>query len=218
MPFFGDQFFWGNVIEKTGAGPHPLPGKDITADDLAEAFKFVHTPKAKAAAERIRDAILKEHGCDDALEAFHQHLPTSRMRSDLESTYVACYRLKEHQIQISRRVAQVLVLSGRIDESQLHLHSTRDWPSMYDNRIHLPFHGIFKHTQKAAITIFTDTSTGIKQAIHSDTWAKRSYSAVEGLMLGLGKGIGHLCIGYFSLYGEITDVLDAAPSYYDLYG
>ena len=25
VPFFGDQFFWGNVIEKSGAGPRPLP-------------------------------------------------------------------------------------------------------------------------------------------------------------------------------------------------
>jgi hypothetical protein len=109
-------------------------------------------------------------------------------------------------------------VSGRVDESQLRLHSTRDWPSIYDNRIHLPFHGIIKRTQKAAITIFSDTSTGIKQAIHSDTWTKGTYNVVEGFIMGLGKGIGHLCIGCLSLYGEVTDILDAAPSYYDPYG
>jgi sterol 3beta-glucosyltransferase len=217
VPFFGDQFFWGNVIEKNGVGPSPLPGKDITADDLAEAFKFVHEPETKAAAERIRDAILKENGCEEAVQQFHNHLPISRMRSDLESTYTACYRLEKFHLQLSRRVAQVLVLSGRIDESQLRLHSTRDWPSMYDNRVHLPFHGIIKHTHKAVVTIFSDASTGFKQAIHSDTWKGSTYSAAEGLVMGLGKGLGHLCIGCFSLYGELTDVLDAAPSYYDPY-
>jgi len=217
VPFFGDQFFWGNVVEKIGAGPRPLPGKDVTAENLAEAFKFVHEPETRAAAERIRDAIAKENGCDEAIQAFHNHLPVSRMRSDLESTYAACYRLKEFHLQISRRVAQVLVVSGRIEEAQLRLHSTRHWPSMYDNRVHLPFHGIIKHTQKAAVTIFSDTSTGIKQAIHSDTWTKSTYSALEGLILGLGKGIGHLCIGCLSIYGELTDVLDSAPSYYDPY-
>ena len=36
-------------------------------------------------------------------------------------------------------------------------------------------------------------------------------------MMGLGKGLGHLCIGCLSLYGELTDVLDIAPSYYDPY-
>jgi hypothetical protein len=217
VPFFGDQFFWGNVVEKNGVGPRPLPGKDINVDDLAEAFKFVHKPEIKAAAERIRDAILKENGCEEAIQAFHNHLPIARMRSDLESTYTACYRLKEFHLQISRHVAQVLVISGRIEESQLRLHSTRDWPSMYDNRIHLPFHGIIKHTQKAVVTIFTDTSAGFKQAIHSDTWTKRTFSTMEGLFLGLGKGLGHLCIGCLSLYGELTDVLDVAPSYYDPY-
>ena len=88
---------------------------------------------------------------------------------------------------------------------------------MYDNRIHLPFHGIVKHTQKALVTIFTDTSAGIKQAIHSDTWMRRTYSMLEGILLGFVKGLGHLCIGCLSLYGEVTDVLDAAPSYYDPY-
>jgi hypothetical protein len=161
--------------------------------------------------------ILKENGCEEALRAFHSHLPLSRMRSDLESTYTACYRLKKFHLQISRRVAQVLVISGRIEKSQLRLHSTRDWPSMYDNRVHLPFHGILKHSQRAIMAIFYDTSTGIKQAIHVGTWSKSTYSVIEGLMLGLGKGIGHVCIGCVSLYGELTDVLDAAPSYYDPY-
>lgn len=159
----------------------------------------------------------KENGCEEAIRAFHNQLPTSRIRSDLESTYVACYRLKEFDLQISRRVAQVLVISGRIDETQLRLHSTRDWPSMYDSRIHLPFQGIVKHTQKAVITIFSDTLSGTKRAIHSDTLIKGTYCAVEGLLLGLGKAVGHLCVGCVSLYGEVTDVLDLLPSYYDYY-
>ncbi|CAF1173774.1 unnamed protein product [Rotaria sordida] len=217
VPFFGDQFFWGNAIEKNGAGPRALPGKNLTADDLAEAFKFVHQPKVRAAAERIRDAILKENGCEEALRAFHTHLPTSRMRSDLESTYTACYTLNEFHLQISRHVAQVLVISGRIKATQLHLHSTRYWPSMFDNRIHPPFHGIIKHSQKAIVQIFSDTTTGFKQAMHSHTWTKSTYNVVESVLLGLINGIGHLCIGCLSLYGELTDVLNAVPSYYDPY-
>ncbi|CAF0894317.1 unnamed protein product [Adineta steineri] len=217
VPFFGDQFFWGKIIEKHGCGPHAVPGKDITVDDFIEAFKFVHKPETKVAAERLRDAMLKEHGCDDAVSAFHSHLPIERMRSDLESTYAACYRLKHFHLQLSRRVAQVLVIAGRIDKSQLRLLSTRDWPSIYDNRVHVPFHGILKHSHQAVVAIYSDTSNGFKQAFHSDTWSKRTYSAMEGLLLGLGKGLGHLCIGCTSLYGEITDALEVAPSYYDPY-
>ncbi|CAF1365553.1 unnamed protein product [Adineta ricciae] len=217
VPFFGDQFFWGKVIEKQGAGPHAVPGKDITADDLVAAFEFVHKPETKAAAEKIRDAILKENGCEEAVRAFHAQLPVERMRSDFESTYTACYGLKHSHLQISRRVAQVLVLAERIDQSQLYLYSTRDWTSMYDYRVHLPFHGILKHSQKAVMKIYTDTSEGFKQAVHSDTWSKGVYTAAEGLLLGLGKGVGHVCIGCFSFYGEVTDILTVAPSYYDPY-
>jgi hypothetical protein len=217
VPFFGDQFFWGKVIEKHGVGPHSIPGKDITADELAEAFRFAHRPETKAAAEKIREAILKENGCEEAVRAFHSHLPVEGMRSDLESTYTACYGLKHMHIQLSRRVAQVLVLSGRVDKSQLRLHSARDWHSIYDYHIHVPFHGIFKHSQKAAVKLFRDTSAGFKQAVHSDTWSQGAYTAVGGLLLGLGKGVGHLCIGCVSLYGEVTDVLTVAPTYYDPY-
>jgi hypothetical protein len=161
--------------------------------------------------------MLKENGCDEAVRAFHAHLPLSQMRSDLESTFTACYQLKEFHLQISRRVAQVLILGGRIDESQLSIHPTREWLSMYDNRIHIPFHGIIKHTQKAIVTIVSDTVTGIKQAVQCETWKSGTCSVIEGVFTGLGKGIGHLCIGCFSLYGELTDVIDAAPSYYDPY-
>ncbi|CAF3290101.1 unnamed protein product [Rotaria sp. Silwood2] len=125
VPFFGDQFFWGNVIEKNGVGPRALPGQNLTTDNLVESFKYVHEPQVRAAAERIRDAILKENGCDEALRAFQTHLPLLRMQSYLESTYTACYQLEEFHLQISRRVAQVLVVSGRIEPTQLHLHSTR---------------------------------------------------------------------------------------------
>ncbi|CAF4147141.1 unnamed protein product, partial [Rotaria sordida] len=199
VPFFVDQFFRSNAIEKNGAGPRALPGKNLTSDDLAKAFKFVHQPKVRAAAERIRDAILKENGCEEALRIFHIHLPISRMRSDLESTYTACYRLDEFHLQISRHVAQVLVIS------------------VFDNRIHLPFHGIIKHSQKTIVQIFSDTTTGFKQAMCSDTWTKSTYNVVESFLLGLTKSIGHLCIGCLSLYGELTNVLDAVPSYYDPY-
>lgn len=217
VPFFGDQFFWGNVIEKNGAGPAAVPGKILTTEDLVKAFEFVHQPEVKAAVERIRDAMAKENGVDEAIKAFYSKLPLSKMHSHLESTYAACYLLKDFNLQISRRVAQVLLIGKRIEQSQLIIHSTREWLSMYDNRIHIPFHGLLKHSQKAAVDLVSDIVTGVKQAIHSDTWKDRSYNVGEGIIKGLGRSIGHLCIGSVSLFGEVTDVLSVAPSFYDPY-
>lgn len=86
---------------------------------------------------------------------------------------------------------------------------------MCDNRIHIPFHGLLKHTQKAILTLFSDLIATAKQAVHSQTWQEETRIAAEGVLKGLGKGLGHLCIGSVSLYGEVTDVLGAAPTFYD---
>ncbi|CAF0850394.1 unnamed protein product [Adineta steineri] len=210
VPFFGDQFFWANIIEKNGAGPAPQPGKTVTADELAEAFRFVHKPTTREAAERIRDSLLKEDGCTAAVQAFHANLPLSRMHSDLESTFPACYRLDKYKLQISRPVAQVLVSAGIIEESDLSYHATREWQFMYDSYMGIPTAGLMQHTVKGLSSMFIDSAKGIKQA----TGAK---DAAGSVAKGVGVGVGHLTMGCLSFYGEITDVLDRAPSLYDPY-
>ena len=217
VPFFGDQFFWGNVVEKNGAGPRPVPGKNLTTKDLIEAIQFVHEPSTKTAAEKIQKSILQEHGCDDAVRAFHEHLPLHRMYSDLEPTYVACYRLKAYHLRISRSVAQVLIITNRVKQEHLSYHSTRKWLSMYDNRMHIPFHGLLKHGQKGVVALVMDAAAGTKQAIHAEEWSIKFRHLFEGLGKGLGKGLGHLAIGCCSLYGEFTDVLEMMPWWYDIY-
>ncbi|CAF1234226.1 unnamed protein product [Rotaria sp. Silwood1] len=219
VPFFGDQFFWGNVIEKSGAGPCPLPGKSISAKKLAEAFRFVHEPTTRTAAERIRDDILKENGCVEAIRAFHANLPLKHMHSDLEPTFAACYRLDKYNIQISRPVAQVLVAAGAIEESELRSHVTREWQFMHDNRMHILTHGIIEHSQKAISSMFIDTAEDLKRAVKNDddSPAIRTLEGAGSVAKGFGLGIGHLTIGCLSLYGEMTDALDCVTSLYDPY-
>lgn len=127
IPFFGDQFFWGNIIENIGVGPRPYPAKSLTTDQLAEAFRFAHQPSVQIAAENIRLEIEKENGCQAAVKAFHDHLPLHRLRSHFERTYAACYRIDTFNIQISRPVAHVLVAANRIDITQLRSHYTKLW-------------------------------------------------------------------------------------------
>jgi sterol 3beta-glucosyltransferase len=133
IPFFGDQFFCGNVVEKSGAGAAPLPGTDLTVEELVEAFKFVHKPAVQNATKRIQEAMLHEDGCAAAVHAFHANLPLSRMRSDLEPTFAACFRLDEFNLQVSRPVAQVLLSAGVVNESQFRYHSTQEWQLTHDS-------------------------------------------------------------------------------------
>ena len=217
MPFFGDQFFWGNVIEKNGAGPRSLPGKSITVCQLVVAFHFVHQPTTRAAAERIRDHILNENGCAAAVHAFHANLPLKRMHSDLESTFAACYRLNKYNIQISRSVAQVLVTANVLKESELSYHVTREWEFMYDHRRHLLTHGIIEHLQKFFSTIFIDIPASLIRAAQSKCIIMGILKGIACIIKGLLVGAGHLLIGCLSLYGELSDTLELFTILYDPY-
>jgi hypothetical protein len=217
VPFFGDQFFWGNVIEKSGAGPRPLPGKSITVGQLEEAFHFVHKLTTQAAAERIQEAILNENGCAAAVHAFHANLPLTRMHSDLEPTFAACYRSDKYNIQISRPVAQVLVAAGALEESELRHHATREWQFMHDNRAHIPTHGIIEHSQKAFSSVFIDSAADLKRAANNDNAAMGTLDGAGSVAKNVGLGIGHMTIGCLSLYGEMTDALNLFTSLYDPY-
>jgi hypothetical protein len=217
IPFFGDQFFWGNVVAKNGAGPVPLPGKYVTIDELAQAFEEVHESKMKSAAEGIREALSHEDGCATALHMFHAHLPLSRMSSDLESTFAASYRVDEFDLQVSRPVAQVLVATGALNESQFRSHPTREWTSMYDNRTRVTTSGAFKNTHKAFSHMFIHTTDGMRQDVTSTNLLLGVVNGIGGACKDIGKGVGHLSVGVLSLYGEMTDVLDRVPSLYDRY-
>lgn len=127
VPFFGDQFFWGSMVSKSGAGPPPIPGKRINVNDLVEAFKFVHEPATRAAAQELGVALQKENGCEAAVQSFHANLPLNEMRSSLEPSFCARFRLNNYCLQISRPVAQVLVAAGAIDESELSVHHIFNW-------------------------------------------------------------------------------------------
>ncbi|CAF2655019.1 unnamed protein product [Rotaria sp. Silwood2] len=214
---FGDQFFWGRVIEKSGTGPRPLPGKSISVDRLVETFHFFHKPTTRAAAECIRDAILKEDGCAAAVHAFHSSLTSTRMHSDLEPTFAACYRSDKYNIQISRPVAQVLVAAGALDKSELRPHVVRNWQFMLDHRMHFLTHGLLEYSQKAFFSMFINTTTGLKRAATNDNVAMGTLESVGSVTKNVGLGIGHLTIGYLSLYGELSDALDRFTFIYDPY-
>ncbi|CAF0766430.1 unnamed protein product [Adineta ricciae] len=218
VPFFGDQFFWGNMINKSGAGPQPIPGKRLNSRDLIEAFKIAHEPGTRTAANELRVAFENENGCAAAVQSFHAHLPLSKMRSDLEPSFAACFRLNEYDLQISRPVAQVLISAGAIKESDLTPLATRDWyAATYDGRPHLPIHGLMKHGHKAFTSLFIDTVQGLRRAAGSNSLTTGTLDGAESIVKGVGKSIGHVYIGCLSFYGEITDALECLPKLYDPY-
>ena len=45
------------MIHKAGAGPEPIPHKELNTENLGDAIKFAVSPGAKAAAQRMAQLI-----------------------------------------------------------------------------------------------------------------------------------------------------------------
>ncbi|XP_042067214.1 sterol 3-beta-glucosyltransferase UGT80B1-like [Salvia splendens] len=75
VPFFGDQFFWGEIIYQKGLGPAPIPISQLTVESLTEAIRFMLQPEVKSRAMEVAARIEKEDGVGAAVDAFHRHLP-----------------------------------------------------------------------------------------------------------------------------------------------
>jgi sterol 3beta-glucosyltransferase len=57
VPFFGDQPFWGAMIHKAGAGPHPIKKSDLNVKTLKKAIEFCQMESAQKAAEVLGEKI-----------------------------------------------------------------------------------------------------------------------------------------------------------------
>ncbi|CAF3733358.1 unnamed protein product [Rotaria socialis] len=109
VPFFGDQYFWSDIVEKAGAGPPALSARSLHTRHLVDAINFISDANVKARAQEISRKMRDEHGCEAAMRSFHQQLPLDAMQSDLEETYPACYRIPKYGLKVSWPVAQILL-------------------------------------------------------------------------------------------------------------
>ncbi|KAJ7118977.1 glycosyltransferase family 1 protein [Mycena epipterygia] len=130
VPFFGDQGFWGSMIHKAGAGPEPIPHKQLNIENLRDALKFAVSPPAKIAAKRMAEQIHLEDGVRRGVDSFYRHLPLLNMRCDLDPSRLAVWWSTEYCLKLSAFAAQVLMDAKLLDISSLDPHRTKE----YDTR------------------------------------------------------------------------------------
>jgi hypothetical protein len=82
-PFFGDQFFWGQMVYQAKVGVLPVPVVQLTAEKLAAAFQELRSPALVATAERLAERLSREDGAKEGLKAFYRHLPVEDMVCDV---------------------------------------------------------------------------------------------------------------------------------------
>ncbi|KAL2324639.1 hypothetical protein Fmac_023697 [Flemingia macrophylla] len=75
VPFFGDQFFWGDRIYQKELGPAPIPIAQLNVENLSNAIRFMLQPEVKSRAMEVAKLIENEDGVAAAVDAFHRHLP-----------------------------------------------------------------------------------------------------------------------------------------------
>jgi hypothetical protein len=131
VPFFGDQYFWGSMVGKSGAGPKPIPYKRMNSDNFAEGIRYLLTKEAKLAAEEIALSIgVDGDGARNTMEGFQRQLkaygPPTLSCSIIKSD-VAVWIVKGTHIRLSTLAAAVLVDSGRLCWKKLRLLRHSEW-------------------------------------------------------------------------------------------
>lgn len=122
VPFFGDQPWWGAMIHRAGAGPEPIPYKDLTADKLAAAVAEAHKPSTLEKAEELGVRISQEKGSEVGGKSFHDHLDWNSLRCSLAPNRVAVWQVKKTQVRLSALAATVLANEGLLNFSDLKLY------------------------------------------------------------------------------------------------
>ncbi|KAI1496357.1 hypothetical protein F5X99DRAFT_74373 [Biscogniauxia marginata] len=134
VPFFGDQPFWGAMVARAGAGPVPIPYKNLTAARLAEAIRTAIKPETLERAKELGEKIREEKGTDVGGQSFHKHLDVDSLRCSLAPSRVAVWRVRRTKTRLSALAAATLVDLGYLQYSDLKLfrskeYSTEDHPT-----------------------------------------------------------------------------------------
>lgn len=119
IPFFGDQQFWGEIVARAGAGPTPIPHKQLTVEKLSDAIETALKDSTKDRAQEIARKMAKESGVRNATCSFHRQLDLRRLRCAICQTRPAVWQLKHTEIGLSAFAASVLVEMGRVKPENL---------------------------------------------------------------------------------------------------
>lgn len=121
VPFFGDQPFWGSMVAKAGAGPWPVPYKQLTSEKLAAAIAEALQPEALQRAQKLGISISQESGTDRGAEDFQQKVDIDSLRCSVAPDRAAAWRVKRTNIRLSSFAATVLGSEGLLDFGNLKL-------------------------------------------------------------------------------------------------
>lgn len=127
VPFFGDQPFWGQMIARAGAGPKPVPYKQMTAESLAKSIEFALKEEVQIAVKKMAEQIAEEDGAGDCVAAFEDNLRVDEMRCHVLPERLAIWYDRESGVHLSGLAVAVLSEKHIIHPKNLRLLRHRHW-------------------------------------------------------------------------------------------
>ncbi|GKZ18507.1 hypothetical protein AbraIFM66951_003387 [Aspergillus brasiliensis] len=171
VPFFGDQPFWGDMVAAAGAGPTPIPYKELTVDKLVEGIQYCLSEQARMSAVAIAAKMQSEAGVKAAVASFHRNLPLKSLQCDLDPDLPAVWSLSQNRkkLKLSKIAAEVLLSNGLIDAKSLTMHAIR--PIFIENRRWDPVTG----GASAVAGLATDVADSVLGAFYKPALEYRDY-------------------------------------------
>jgi UDP:flavonoid glycosyltransferase YjiC (YdhE family) len=75
VPHIIDQYLWAQEVEKLGAGPKPIPRKELTVERWTAALtEATHNQEIRATTKRIGEQIRSENGIDTAVRLIEERV------------------------------------------------------------------------------------------------------------------------------------------------
>jgi hypothetical protein len=115
------------MIARAGAGPDPIPHKELTVERLSDAINFCLKPESLARAKELASKIATEQGSQKGAQSFHQNLDPDRLRCLLVPSRVAVWRLKRTQVRLSSFAACTLANANLLDFGDLKLFRAQEY-------------------------------------------------------------------------------------------
>lgn len=131
VPFFGDQPFWGYIVARAGAGPQPIPFKELTPEKLAAGIQEALGERAQNCARQIGEDMRAEDGVRKAVQSFHQHMNVEALRCSICPDRPAVWWLRHSHIKLSAFAISVLVHTGHVKPRDVILYVFRNLSCLF---------------------------------------------------------------------------------------
>jgi hypothetical protein len=119
------QPFWGKMVAAAGAGPEPMPHKELTVEKLKSAIELLLTKEAQQAAEKISSTMTMEDGVAAAVASFHSHLPLEDLRCQIVRDLPASLKYTTwkgtKEVKVSKLAASILLEEGIVTAKDFEL-------------------------------------------------------------------------------------------------